>query len=528
MTNLTTFGSAINNTSQCLIPSPVNAIFPDHNAICPPARSIKQIAIAGVVTAKDVKKITARFNLIRSSNPIFQQYFDFVLSYLNGFNVLVVEPAEFSRLTRTSSEHFASYDLINHTMIINVKMIKLNFNLTSEMIRHEMRHAYWHAMQIYTAGNKAYGAYCFMPTTVKARQIMRKHLDKGDKRVSDLRRILIAEINNTVSSRDKKMLQQLREKCKPEKKFYSMRCPVTLEKVARDLFKETTEFDFANLEGMLLGECKIIGLTETGITVEMLDPLKYFVYTVEHAKSIVNPDKKEYTADQYEYEREAFLYGSAPPSLINKFYPEMVNYTESLNKLSMEHPTPYTSQPSRGYKNMQEYALSLQGNMLRDKYLLDYLIRTAQTKDTLKQISNIIDTYPTYGQASPNEIRFALDYFIGRGLEVREANRLMARLSDRENDGLGACRYYHRAFKQKADFKFEDYERCLIILIENNKWGEAKIICQKALQDYRQSYEQIPQQHSATRQHFQRDYLAPLLELEQKIKSKRKAGYQKQ
>ena len=144
-------------------------------------------------------------------------------------------------------------------------------------------------------------------------------------------------------------------------------------------------------------------------------------------------------------------------------------------------------------------------------------------KKTLSQIELIIQFPATYSTINFDQLKFALNVLVRHGIEVKAANKLLAKIADAEGDGLNACRYYHRAFKQGADFSFEDYTNCLTNLMNNNKWGEAKVICQKASAEYRQYFDKIPLSQVQTRDCFKADYLDELDDFKNKIAAKRQS-----
>ncbi len=499
----------------------LHPLFPHQASICEPV-NLKRIPIGGQTQyAGPLQKLIKQ---IYQSAPTFANYFDFVFAYLENLHI-AIHPEEAKRtLSSAAQGRSASYSSLTQTLeFFTSNFVQEPHNLP-HIIRHELRHAFWHAIQKYTFDIEPYSINCFNSSVKKQRDTVAKYIKLGDGRVAELKTLLFKEGSKTLSSKEHSRLAKLRKACTENADLYHTHVPLPVGD-ANDFPKKTESvinkfivgetYEFPDAYPNLIGKVKIVSkdAKQKLIIGEFLDPLRRLVYTTEHAQGQM---LRAYPKITHEFEREAFLYGDTPLPLIKEFYPELWQLTEKLIQQSMRYPHPSNIASPLTYNSINEFNLAGLKIFFSNE---ETLLSSAQgdSAKLLSQIKLIIQSPSTYPSISFDNLKFALTTLVRHSVEVKEANKLLAKIADAEGDSLTACRYYHRAFKQGADFTFDDYTSCLTNLLAANDWGNAKIICQKALAQYRQNFDKIPLSQTQSRYWFQKDYLDVLEDFRQKI-----------
>lgn len=453
--------------------------------------------------------------------PEIATYFNFVFAYSEGFSFVILPAKEVaSVMPGHDVQNIAVFLPQIQQVILTEEAFTAQSYSLSGMLRHELRHAYWAAMQKYMANNLTYLSYNFSPTNEKQRSIVRKALEAGDKRVKKLQELLFKESKKSLlSQEEKKYLKNLREICKDIVDDYIYPLPINvgnLKYVKELATMKGRTVDQPDTETEVFGKLKVLAAIyepTPQTIVGMLDPLRATIHAVNSAEKRLKSSAFNYNEKTYEFEREAYLYGDVPPPLIKELYPELYIYIQKLHRHIMQHPDPQAEnvQPQQ-YQTGKQIAYATTDDAFSNSFAIQYMVSMKTQRNLIQQVEQFVRYERRFDS---NKLSYALTHLIATGklskTEKADANRLLADLANRDgNDGLLACRYYHLAYKQGADFTFHDYIQCLENLTTANQFGEAKIICQKARAKYQRHYEQIPPQHTRSQELFQRAYLDEL------------------
>lgn len=442
------------------------------------------------------RKVFDAISTLQTKTPIVGDYIDFVFSYLENFSVRICTQESLPHQLRPGGSSYgasAAYDPTTRTLILQEQEIEtIGFHMH---LRHEFRHAYWHAMQIYSFGNVGAGdTNCIHPNTPQEMDKVRRFIDEGDAAVETLAQQLFKEGKKQLSLQEAKELENLRAKCKKHDDLYQTHSGMqTLEANVNQVQVGKTYPMDISLE-YLFGAAEVLSkqLTPTPqITVRITDPLRRFVCQVRAAQRSVG-DLGRYSREKYVYEREAHLYGDAPLPLVKKFYPKLFKYVTDLGRRAMANPHPL------GIGRAANTALLSLDYLQRVAYIsshdmLDELRAFRGDANLIKVLDHVLDQRIAEGSVDiVNRMNYALTYLVQNGLPIGNAYILMAKYAHEQDDGLNACRYYHRAFKHAADFSFDDYLSCIDVLLENNKLGDVKTFCQRVRRSYLNKYGFIP------------------------------------
>jgi len=346
---------------------------------------------------------------------------------------------------------------------------------------------------------------------------------KGNERVKVLGEQL--KIEQQLPPEVQKKLSKLRLACHSTSSQYDYTCFQTLDAQSRPKFHPGLIGNFKHI-----GPFEVLSMTSNppAAKLRLLDPLRYLVFRLERTLETL---RTSYPEESRLYEFEAFLYGDFPIPLINEYYCELVSAIQELEQRSMPDFDPRASSTANfRFVNGQDYLISrMTYRILTDSSYISELLSDQLASEIIQvisfQIELLLSTHASeHNGIDFNQIRFTLENLLQRGLQhtdKAQVNLLLAKIARKENDGLGACRLYHRAFKQGARFTFEDYLECLDNLAQNNQWGDAKIICQKARAGYKERYAWIPSYEVQERQRFYENYGRKLEEWHQRIQQKR-------
>lgn len=369
------------------------------------------------------------------SDRFYADYIGVILAYLENFTILIASKG-YQELEK--DPFHATYRQANRLLVIKDTFI---LPRDYETLRHELRHAYWHTIHLYTIGKEAARPYCFSPITQTIRREVATYIKKGDERIANLKKNLFAESQNTLSFKTVENLNALRRACEPTKNIYFRVIQNTMSEAQVRKYEVGKIYTQKDVPPVVVGKFKVVDRgfqPGSYLAMELLDPLRALVHSVEQAQNIV----QTYKQDDREFEREAYLIGAVPLTLIKKYYPELLNYTISLSSRYMARPNPLAmgTLPLRDYSILEDQLISLEDKMV------DKLVQTGMTRGN--------------------------------------ANLFIARMAKIKNNDLLVSRCCRRAFKQNADFTLKDYLDCLDSLMIQNQWGDAKIICQKARAKY--------------------------------------------
>ncbi len=460
-------------------------------------------------------------NQIRQSDPVLKQYFDFTLSYLEGFSIFVMSVADFTKThPDTPVDVPAMFASSIKTLIIKAETIaKRSLNLEG-VLRHEMRHAYWLAYHKYTHGISTGTVDCVFPETKAIQQTVDGMIKKGDARVDRLNKLLHQESGRQLDPKTLGKFNTLRKKVRKLADHYFYKRELIMDKATQRTYIIGKEYELGDLPQTLLGKVKVIGYTKSGIEVQILDPLRCLVLSVELTKRLIHAPGN-FAKNKHRFEREAYLYQHIPVHLISIYYKELFAYTQDLSRQSMYFPHPRIDGKQPDFKTATELTIAEIRVIIVDNEAMANFVKYSSPKilfDTLQDVYN----NPGMFKIGYDELRYALTNAIKHGVNSGEASLMWARLEALEHDQLNACRSYMRAFKQQAAFYFDDYLTCLEQLTAERHRGDAKIICQKALAKYRARYNRMPLHQPEVRQTFHDAYLAPLEEWRQEIASFRR------
>jgi hypothetical protein len=216
-----------------------------------------------------------------------------------------------------------------------------------------------------------------------------------------------------------------------------------------------------------------------------LDPLRQFVNS---ARSIQTTIDTQYQASHRLYETEAHLYQYFPSSILQHFFRELWHYTQELQQRFPLPAAPIINLRPEFKSASEVEEISISHLIYRDNIPTYYASHGQSYIDfLLPEIARRVSNYPT-----PAHLQYALNILLQHGIAKPQAKLLLARLASKHGDKVNSCQLYHSVYKEEKSLTYADYIRCLNDLVATEKWGEAKVIAQKARAGYLKKYGHIP------------------------------------
>jgi hypothetical protein len=487
-----------------------------------------------ITDAQLKKTIADHIQQLRESSPFIKNMIDFVFAYNTNFTIQQYP----CRIDTNKPVTFAGYDLLSNIMVLcnDIPSAEIGNYDPMRALRHEFRHAYCATLLTYSLGESPYLPSCFYTNNPEVEEKVRHYLILGDRRVD----ILAQQLSSNWDRLDRETqmkLQKLELTLQKHQKYYPddlYDAPFSSEVGQFLLRKNARAGDLITTPSQnqikVVSVDKVTGVYKTTIS---NNPLLSFVESIRNDQIHVH---EQYHQSQYLIERDAYLIEHAAPPLLEAYYPEYIQYLARFHQKKMVSVHPGDIPP--GY---HQYAHEFSSDpktlsylAFKDHYLLENLLRNEldslmHAAAMLLSGGNLRVSKPSLGSKlrtqyniNFDQIEFVLQKIIqrmgGSSLEKKaRINQLLGNLASQKLDGLGACRYFHRAFKQGAEFTIQDYQVCTANLIENHRQAEARQIIREALRRHKAIFSKIPASYTAALEDYKKHQIAPLEELMKKI-----------
>jgi hypothetical protein len=341
-----------------------------------------------------------------------------------------------------------------------------------EYIRHEMRHAAMNAVQVTLSGKeRSLNVNSYTPDQEAN---MEAFIKSGDQRVDSLKKSLQSERKGELSAKEQSRLDQLRRNADDDyQKYYqtsqTLNFPThALEQIGQLLNKRfepgatldmnSKKFDFNAPNGLPLGKIRINKIepgegNNTKVSFTFLDPLHAAIHTITSQQDIVN---KNYAKEYRLYERDAYLQGAIPQSLIKHLYPKLYSYTNNLIAQTRQTPVLHMEHQPLVHDTYRDMMIARIPMVLNTPHLFNaldapYYVEWARYCRQNGQIE---------------EAKTGLKTLIQRGHQNHrgEAHLELARLHMQEGDTKEAQKCFKIAEKRKANFSQEDRQQYISLL----------------------------------------------------------------
>jgi hypothetical protein len=423
---------------------------------------LEQQLSSPVITAKYIKKhiskykknpkLAALFNQILESDPYVRHYMEFVLTHLIGFKILFYSSEDFEIAgIPYSGIYFPSIRAI----IFRSDIIENNTPGVLEGIRHEMRHAAMHTVQLLLTETETCSPEIYIKDDRLTHNTILEMIEKGDRRVDEVNELLQKEASKKhLSQKENKYLKRLRKASialyhSHYKSEFIEVLPIKLIKHPK-LHQKFAIGEIYNIDAMRKsgsqGDLKITKISpspdlsdEVEVTSIYQDPLHAIVRSILITK---DHTKKAYAQEEYAYERDAYLHGKTPPVLIKAWYPELYAYTNQVITFAKNIPSYYHD------VQLPEWSHDIQSMML-------------QTVLASLNTPCFQALYTGRKNEKKSFTREMLNSFIQQDRFVGEASLALAKLEYQEKNYKMAATFFKRALKKKATLSNSDYENYL-------------------------------------------------------------------
>lgn len=428
-------------------------------------------------TSSQYNAFVNSFMEIRALHPALADYLDLPFIHLPDFNINMKEGNQI-----TASTDGQYYDR-THTVFFP-ESLNFNSRQAKDLILHEFRHAAWQAVQQTLGGNKIWAVDNYFPLTPEEKKLVQKMFENGYQNVLKLKKKLGDESTGKLSKAEQKELNQIRKKATLEYQAHYKRVIPDIiplnNLIQRGLLIQfqydfqsgkmsisNTFEDIAQQYKKLLPHLSLqkIQMSDDMSQVTLYstcdDPLTFAINEISFNEKIL---QTTYSPRDGFYERDAFLFGTIPVSLIEYLYPEWFNYSNNIMMQAKATPILF-KKPLREYKDY---------TTIYNKGRLNFLTTTDAI--TLDEDSNQFESAIKYALRN-NQLEYAktlLKSQINRGENVSSANIMLARIAYHEDNHKLAATYYKRAKKQGAYFTGADCQWHINALNSTGFFKEAK------------------------------------------------------
>jgi hypothetical protein len=428
-------------------------------------------------------------------NSRLTNYFNFVMTHLNGFRIM-----PYSKEAFKSSSYVASY--LPHSRILALPILTLASKGTEEYfhqlecLRHEMHHAAIHAAQLTLNQTDTGSVECYYPRTTAEYKKVTAMLKKGDAKIDRLEKMLEKEESGAITSQERKILEGLRKSTRDEylehyKTFGTAR-GISEKDYIKVLEKMTgKKFVVGQIFHMPPSGPVKIEKIEAGqqpgtknIKFSFTDPLFATIEKIKRYRDAVSRWPVE-EGSRYLYERAAHMQGGIQQSIIDYAFPELQKYThdlidaaKALKVFANNHPiTHHIEYQELQYvelfrklaapvgefeKATSEFfipwaKLAIQAGKYREARVgLETLIYHNQYVHEARLELARLDKMEGNNQAAKNALNLLIQNKCPEPTKGA-ANLELAKIAYEEKDFKAAAAYYGRAEKSKTPFNTDDH-----------------------------------------------------------------------